>query len=486
MQEPAGPIWKTSLMALALLGSCVPAAMPQTPAAHGPRNLTLSPAGAPVPALKYRLMPMISDLNPGNAAPTYLRLKYEYDNAFNKGQENLAAWLEMPLEKLPIQEARQWDMRGRLKLLELGTRREYCDWGYPLPEQRQEAFDILLPDVQSMRVWGRFLALKARLDLVEHKYQEAVSTLETGFAFSRHVGEAPFLINALVGIAIGNGLVDRVEELVEQPLAPNLYWALTALPHPLVGTRRALEFERRVPEDMIPEFTQLDSPRTPAEWESLLVRMYERMQNLALKVLDSKVSPDTEIATKALIGRPLDVFKKEAAPVARSEMAVERGLDPDRLKAVTDDEVLCRSLVAQYHVLQDQIFKAIYLPYPDAIRVLTEAEAKVKDAKLGPLQMVNLLQPAVAKSLAAETRLERRIAALRVVEAIRLHAAAHQGRLPESLSQLTEVPVPDDPATGREFEYRLENDRAVVSSPAAGIEGSPPHYRITIRAEHRQ
>jgi hypothetical protein len=474
-----------ALLALTCLGTCVPTAAADPPDPARPRELTLSPAAAPVPALKYRLLPMSSELNAGDAAPIYMRLKYEIENSFNQGQGHLAGWLEMPLDKLPVQEARQLDMSGRLKLLALGARREFCDWSYPLPEQRQQAFDILLPELQSMRVWGRFLALKARLDLVEHKYGEAVETLESGIAFSRHVGSGPFLLNSLVGITICNGLVDRIEELVEQPLAPNLYWALTALPRPLVGTRRALEFERRMPEDMMPEFTQLDSPRTPAEWESLLSRMYARMQNLATKLLAGGLSPEADAAAKAVIARPLEAFKKEAAPKARDELAAGRGLAADRVRAMSDDEVLCRSLVAQYHVLQDRVFKAIYLPYPEAIPVLREAEAAVKDVNLGPLQMVNVLQPAVAKSLAAETRLDRRIAALRVVEAIRLHAAALEGKLPESLSQLTEVPVPEDPATGRPFEYHLENGRAILSGPAAGIDGPAPQYRITIRTKDR-
>ena len=36
-----------------------------------PRELVLSPAAAPVPSLKYRLLPSWADLNPGDAAPIY-------------------------------------------------------------------------------------------------------------------------------------------------------------------------------------------------------------------------------------------------------------------------------------------------------------------------------------------------------------------------------------------------------------------------------
>ena len=84
--------------------------------------------------------------------------------------------------------------------------------------------------------------------------------------------------------------------------------------------------------------------------------------------------------------------------------------------------------------------------------------------------------------LDAQMWLDRRVAALRVVEAIRLYAASHDGKLPEDLNQVTEVPVPDDPATGKPFEYRRDGAAAVLALPDAGMKGRPiPPYRITIR-----
>ena len=55
-------------------------------------------------------------------------------------------------------EARQIvdEWAGRIKLLRIGTRRQYCDWSYPLTEQRQEMIEILLPDCADMRQWAAF------------------------------------------------------------------------------------------------------------------------------------------------------------------------------------------------------------------------------------------------------------------------------------------------------------------------------------------
>ena len=160
----------------------------------------------------------------------------------------------MPFDQFPVAEARKLVDRwgSRLEQMEFGARRQTCNWNYTLPEQRERAIEILLPDVQELRNWARLLALKARVEIAEHKYDDAIRTIETGLAFSRHLAEGPFLINQLVGIASAHMMLDRVEELVVQPDAPNLYWALTALPRPLIDVRRAMETEQKMGEWMHP------------------------------------------------------------------------------------------------------------------------------------------------------------------------------------------------------------------------------------------
>ena len=247
------------MLVLMLCGMIPAFARAQTAEPAKPRLMSLSPAAVPSPIFTYRLLPMSSELNPGDAAPIYLRIRHEIlGETWKEVNEKCDTWGKLSPGDFPVKDARalvdQWS--GRLKLLEYGSRREFCDWSFTLPEQKLEAFDILLPDAAEMRIWGGLLALKARVLTAEHQYREAVGTIETGLAFARHVGKGPFLINALIGISIGNQMTDRLEELVSQPAAPNLYWALSALPRPLVGTRDALELERKLPESLVPELNQ--------------------------------------------------------------------------------------------------------------------------------------------------------------------------------------------------------------------------------------
>jgi hypothetical protein len=94
-----------------------------------------------------------------------------------------------------------------------------------------------------------------------------------------------------------------------------------------------------------------------------------------------------------------------------------------------------------------------------------------------------MLLPALHKVLAAQNRLDRRIAALRVIEALRMHAAANNGQLPEKLSDVKVVPVPNDPGTGRPFEYRREGRGATLTGriPGEPLDKNGLRYRITVR-----
>ena len=248
-----------------------------------PKELAISPAGQPAPALHFRLLPTRSELNPGDAAPIYLRLRHELsETGWKSIEEKYDAWSSLPLEKLPTAEARQFvnQWSNTTKLLRIGTRRQLCDWSYPLLEQRREIIQITLPDCQSMRQWARLLRVKARVENAEHAYNAAIDTIETGIAFGRHVGQGPFVINNLVGNAICSVMLDAIEELIAQPGAPNLYWALTALPRPLLGMREAFETEQSLGECMVPEMAMTDEPQSSVEWSILLEKLHRRLRQL--------------------------------------------------------------------------------------------------------------------------------------------------------------------------------------------------------------
>jgi len=63
-------------------------------------------------------------------------------------------------------------------------------------------------------------------------------------------------------------------------------------------------------------------------------------------------------------------------------------------------------------------------------------------------------------------RLDRHVAALKCIEAIRLYSAAQNGKFPSKLSDITQVPVPSDPVTHKAFTYTRTGEKAVLEMPA--------------------
>ncbi len=65
-------------------------------------------------------------------------------------------------------------------------------------------------------------------------------------------------------------------------------------------------------------------------------------------------------------------------------------------------------------------------------------------------------------------RFDRGLAALQCIEAIRLYPATHGGKFPNQLSDITDVAVPDNPATGSPFVFRRSGVKASLEGLSPG------------------
>jgi hypothetical protein len=448
------------------------------PAPINPTPLVIDAAAAPTPALKYRLLPSSADLNSGDAAPIYLRLRYETPDAlWNEITLNYRKWRDLPLNQFPAAEVRKLldQFAGQLEQIELGAHRQSCVWSYTVPEQRLDRVNIALTDVQGMRQWLFILDLKARVEIAEGKHDQAIRTIETGMAFSRHIALGPFLINGLVGLAGASILLDRSEELIAQPGAPNLYWALAVLPRPLIDFRHEIEIERTICEDMIPELVEAESSRqrAPAEWSALLARMHARIVKWGRNYTAAE---DLTAFSKWDLAK----LKAESLPAARAYLTTRPPRDAKRLAEMSDDQAVALYLAGRHHEIWDDYFKASYLPAREAIVQLVAAEKRTQAARTAALALFTGIMPSLRSVITNCLRIDRRVAVLRTIEALRLYAAAHGGKLPESLEEITEASIPADPATGAPFIYRASEAAGLLH----GIRGElpPPYlsYRISI------
>lgn len=436
------------------------------------RSLTVAPKAAPVPVFKYRLFPAAPDRKPGNAAPIYLRFAHERTDQTKKQlAEKPREWNALPLDKLPVKEAKEFLGRFRYNLeqLDLGARRETCDWNYTL--EVNDLVGLHLSDAQEMRMHMNLLVLQARVEMAEGDYAAAIRTLQTGYAFSRHVAEAPVLISGLIGLAGMSMMTTCAFELAERPDAPNLYWALTALPRPLIDLRRPLEFDQRFAELQIPELNDPGHVRTAEQWAAALKRLRDEMKRLAALEQDAAKKDEPSDDEKELT-------------FARKYLTERGGMTDAAVKAMPKEQAILLATAAHYREIRDDFFAGAYLPFPEGRSYLETAAARLKELpNTEGVRLARMFLPALPRVQLAVPRTDRRVAALRLVEALRIHAAANGGQLPDKLEQVTAVPVPSDPTTGKAFEYQHEGQTATITSriPGEPLETGGLRLKVTMR-----
>jgi hypothetical protein len=305
----------------------------------------------------------------------------------------------------------------------------------------------LLPDVQQLRRLADALQVRFRGEVAGRHFEDALITAKTMFALARHLGKHPTLIGNLVGMSVASSATGTLEEMVQQPGCPNLYWALTELPDPFFDLRRALSGQRML---LAADSIGLDegAPMSEAQLQTALGR--------AARFAAIAAGPARE-EIGATVRERLDARGKDDAHVrAARRRLVEFGLNENRVKRFPALQVVLLDERFAYGARTEEAMKGLTLPYWQAEATLAAAPPpKEEELPLGwgPL--------AYDQIRLTKTRLEQRIALLRCVEALRLYAAEHDGKLPERLGAI-KLPLPIDPVTGKGFVYRVEGNTATV------------------------
>jgi hypothetical protein len=466
-------LWTVSALLL-------PAAEPDA----GPHPLPLTPARPAEPALRCRLLPELLEQRPGNAADRFRKAdELLRAAADDKTLDRVRAWNKAPPDAFPRAEARALlkTLAKALAEAEAGALCESCDWGHTAARHDEWPGDVYV-DTLTMRDLGAVFAARQRLELADGDTERALGTLRTLFALARRAGESPTHWGFEAGRALAVEAADRLEETLRRPDAPNLYWALADLPRPFLDLRRTLQHDRLfayrfcLGEHAAAAFDRNAEPLTPeatAELGRRLARNRPSFTGTAdRRAFAFAVVRKDELAREALIAAGRPRAKVEAMPSL---------------------QVAALHALLEYDEYLDECMKWQAAPYGEAERGLAVAISRVVRADVASrngsasspaLNLAPWLLPPIRKMVASRAALDRRLALLRCVEAIRDHAAAHDGRLPASLSDIKDLPLPLDPVTGRPFLYEVKGDAAVLSSaPLGGRTDWPdaPSYELSIR-----
>jgi hypothetical protein len=428
------------------------------------RSFELTAVAPPTPALKYQLLfDNASERRPGNAAILYLQ------SILIMGAETK----EKAQQALDAYDA--GDMDGFNKLadslqhpalfdeLDLAGRREDCDWQPPI---RERGVETLLPHLAQLRQGvAKAIKVRALRQIDQGKVEEALVTLRLGYELADKIGTEPVLISGLVSLAVTGTMNDGLARTMNRPESPNLYWALAEFPDRRKVFRRSYDGERRFLLVSVPHLAKWKdgSELTAAEWQDVLDYIGKFVPGEGEPAL-----PD-----------PIRGATTENLRQARSDYAAAHHLSVDKAAEIDPTVALGEYYYRQYELSGDEFYMLRAQPWSLLLtksREFDERYERLQSEQPGNPFLHSL--PQLAKVTWTFARADRELAALTAVEAIRSYAAAHDGKLPERLSDITVTPAPDNPATGLPFEYRVENGVATLGDSQAE---RPLTYTIRIR-----
>jgi tetratricopeptide (TPR) repeat protein len=296
------------------------------------RELNIQPLVETKTDSKIRLLPEDDELTDTNAVSLYQKAIESLPKDFNP--QKFSDWRKLPsdLEQLPVTEIESElaKLKPTIDLLNQASRSKQCNWPVIKPEQAQQR---LMDDLVKFRQFAYILDVEAKIQIAQGKYDSAIETLKTNIKMANQLGNAPTLIQAMIGISIGAISLERIEQLIQSDKSPDLYSALQNLPQPLMDANKAMKIE----------IDNLDN-------YNFIVRSQ---------------------------------FRKTLEPA------------------------------------HEQVRKQM-------------------------------------------NYIDRKNAALQIIEALRLYAGKHEGKFPEKLSDITNIGIPNDPVTKKPFEYKSTGTEATL------------------------
>lgn len=410
--------------------------------------IMLDPAAPPSPALRYQLLPDSAEQTAGNAAPIYV-VAFAILPRDAGAADRLGAMLSVPLDQLRAKDVAPLlkDYQGAFEQLRLAEQRDHCRWELPYREQGPRT---QLPFLTSSRQLTVALAVRARWQISQRKYDDAIETLKSGFALARAVETDAMLMQCMVGVGDDKMILDVVAELQQSPGAPNLYWALANLPTPLIDARSAFAIHRYWSMEQVP---MLAGQRIEQIDPKILRDFYYRIRG-----------QDDQSGETSLEARVAKWMEMVAHYCAARQYLSSIGVNNDMLVRMPVESLLAIDWIREAQAWNDDIYKWLALPYWQSHAAIEKAEENLAASDSAQANPLMSFSPGVAAALKQIAQVERQRAMLQTIEALRAYAKMHSGKLPQSLGDLTETPAPLDPMTGKAFEYRADGTTATLGA----------------------
>ena len=445
-------------------------------------RLKVYPQAAPIPALKHRLIPDPNDRTDGNSAMFYLKAMgfIEQSNAFKQLREmeqkwaqqardsgNVTAdyppysWRDLPPSELPLDEVEDYLMLigfQKSLLYDAARRKNYSQDRAMQRESNPIAY--LLPEVQAMRQLARQQSVRLRYAVAQHRIDDAVEILSQIMTMANHVGRDEFLVSCLVGVAIEGIAIKQGLMLSQQSDVPNLYWAITACPDPMIDLSNAIVTERNFLPRQFPALARVDETVRPdAYWADFVEEILPQWNTLTKQM---NTWGDRSLGSN--VGKfQMAAYIASQYEGARKFLNEVSAIKSEQLDKYSATQTVFLAMVKYHAIVMDEATVGFYLPPWSTERPQAEAVQKRWRKELGWIADISeALVPATRQISSALTRTKQHLSLWQTVEAIRMTASGNDGKLPSSLDDFI-VPAPLDPVSGRPFEYGADGQTATIT-----------------------
>jgi hypothetical protein len=458
--------------------------MPAEQAAEpsGPKTLALHAMQPPDPLLRYRLWPAPEhrrDENPAALVNRAVILSLQVSPDTKKDfVERYERWKEMPAESLPREEVRQLLSRYSHVFGELARCENLMRIDYNLQLDQLSATEMimtLLPELQEMRQLARLIELRARLAIAEEHWDDVVDDCRLGFRLAEVAGHSTnFLVGRLVGLAVSGTMMGVIEEAIQRPACPNLYWALVSLPDErLFEMREALEYESLLLPRVLSAAGAIPPQPIGAEAAREKLRAIVRQANQMMQSSGENGLPDA--AVDLMTGAYVVVLAEPARELlALTPQWAERAHELSASEAVLRASKLKLDRVRDRWIAWSMLPTEVWDEYAPERQAAFSIQASLVDVLE---RLPWLLMPAVDAARSAGRRAQQQRNLLLTLEAIRMHAA-ETGELPLTTEHMRPVPAWGDAMAAQPFGYQRSSPTHAVLSRAPRWPGNDPETSL--------
>ena len=162
------------------------------------------------------------------------------------------------------------------------------------------------------------------------------------------------------------------------------------------------------------------------------------------------------------------------AGMAREELPDLLNMSKDNVAGMSDEEASLRWYVYQRLAIDKSTAAVMVLAPREAWQALEQLQKEIKamQAKTS-IKESEFFNPTSVYVTAWS--LKRKIQALRIIEAVRHYLVEHDGKLPATLDEIKDVPIPIDPLTEAPFVWRVEGNSAVLKAQALPASAVAPN-----------